>query len=107
MEAPVTMATLTSLEAAVPDGALSGKVSVTSLGGSAESAGDFLVVPQVSGFAPLAVLPGGTLTIQGIGFDPDPAKTAVSVGGLPASVTGASYNDLTVEIPSLRRQKNG
>jgi hypothetical protein len=56
-------------------------------------------VPVVIGVAPATAAPGDVLRISGLGFDPDPSRDDVRVGGRPALVTAAAKDVLSVVVP--------
>lgn len=62
----------TQLTATVPAGAITGAVSVTTVAGTASSAGNFTVTvpppPTVSSFSPAAGMPGTLVTLTGTNF---------------------------------------
>jgi RHS repeat-associated protein len=105
--ATVTSTTVTQLVAAVPPGATTGTISVTSPSGSATSTQTYVVVgsqvPTITGFSPASGIPGTSVTITGTNFDPAaPAANNVFFNGLRAKVTSASASTLTAVVPPLR-----
>ncbi len=54
---------------------------------------------SVVGLEPDHAAAGASVEIIGTGFDADPANDAVSFNGTPASVSGASANDLKASVP--------
>lgn len=73
------------IRAEVPTGALTGKISVTTGGGTAMSATDFIVTfsaPAIGSFSPTNGVPGTVVTIVGDNFN---GSTAVQFNGLAAS----------------------
>jgi hypothetical protein len=65
-----TIVSHTQITTTVPDGATTGAVQVITAGGTATSAGGFVVIPPptVSGFTPATAGIGDTVTITGTGF---------------------------------------
>ncbi|MFI8515600.1 RHS repeat-associated core domain-containing protein [Streptomyces sp. NPDC085460] len=55
---------------------------------------------SVLSVVPVRAAPGATIVLSGTGFSPTAANNAVSVGGIPATVTSASATRLTVTVPS-------
>jgi uncharacterized repeat protein (TIGR03803 family) len=91
---------LTQLTARVSAAATSGKITVTTLAGTATSATDFIRIfrPTVTGFTPGSGVPGTTVVITGTNFD-----TASAVAFNTASTTIFTINSptkITVNVPS-------
>jgi hypothetical protein len=86
----------TEVEAVVPDGASSGKLSLTTPIGSAQSKSKFAPTLSVTAFSPQSAVPGTRVTIKGVGFS---ASSAVSFGGVAAVVDSASAKKLKVIVP--------
>ncbi len=59
------------------------------------SSGELSVLATTPSHAP----PGAQLDITGTGFDPDPTRDTVELGGVPAAVLKASTTDLVVTVP--------
>src|SRR5438094_2697693 len=72
----------TAIQALVPTGATTGKLSVTTAGGTATSAGTFTVAPTITSFTPTSGPVGTSVTISGLNFT---GTTAVKFNGLNAS----------------------
>jgi uncharacterized repeat protein (TIGR03803 family) len=88
----------TKITAVVPAGAKTGKIAITTQGGTATSSGTFFVVPSISSFSPTSGPVGTSVTIRGNSFT---GATRVTFGGVPAT----SYqviNDTQVDalVPS-------
>lgn len=65
---------------------------------------DFTIVSslEITGLSPASGEAGSLVEIQGNGFDPDPAKNAVTFfGNAPATVVSASATALSVKVPPL------
>jgi len=124
-----TIDSATQIRATVPAGATSGKISVTTLGGTALSAADFTVIlsaPIISSFSPSSGVVGIEVTISGshlngaseVKFNTTPASTfivdspvqirvTVPVGATTEKIsvttgggTGISSNDFIVTPPA-------
>jgi hypothetical protein len=83
----------------VPANATSGRIRVTSPGGSAESAASFTVQvpgPVISGFTPTFGAPGTTVTISGINLT---TATRVSFNAVTANFT-VQGNSLVATVPA-------
>ena len=90
------------ITAAVPSGATSGPVSVTTAGGTAKSSSNFTVTaaaaaPVIGSFTPTSGLVGTGVTVSGSGFT---GATAVSVNGSAAPFTVNSGSQITLTVPS-------
>jgi IPT/TIG domain len=59
------------------------------------------VAPQVTGVSPAAMVPGASATLTGINFDAVPGNNTVAIGGVAATVTGATATSLTVTVPCV------
>jgi hypothetical protein len=57
------------------------------------------VAPQVTSASPATLVPGQAATITGINFNPTPASNTVRIGGVLATVTGATATTLNVVVP--------
>ena len=93
--------TATRIEAAVPAGATTGPITVTTGGGSSSSAGSLTVVAApftISGFAPDSGEVGSTVVLSGTAFS---GATAVAFNGTPAtSFTVDSATQITASVPA-------
>ncbi len=95
-----TVNSATQITATVPAGATTGKVAVTTPGGTAESAANFTVIlpPTISGFSPTSGPVGTSVTLTGIAFT---GTTAVIFNGVNASsFTVNSATQITVVVPA-------
>ncbi len=74
---------------------------VVTVGTSESNAAPFIVghLPVVSGVAPTSAAAGDTVTVSGRGFQPDPLRNDVRVGGVPALVVSAAPDALVVAVP--------
>jgi uncharacterized repeat protein (TIGR03803 family) len=88
----------TYLTAAVPNGALTGVVTVTTSGVTLKSNKIFRVIPQITSFKPTSGPVGTVVTIKGIGLK---QTTKVTFGGMKAT-TVTIVNDTRVKatVPS-------
>ncbi|MHB1462159.1 MAG: IPT/TIG domain-containing protein [Armatimonadota bacterium] len=89
-----------SVTVVVPDGASTGKIAVTTLGGTVMSIDDFTVYQQPANivFAPASGIVGDVVTLSGSGFTD---VTAVAFNGtLAADFTVESDTSITVTVPS-------
>ena len=89
--ATVAAATPTALTVSVPGGATTGKITVTSGGGSATSNVDYMVLPTsgapgIASFAPTVGPSGTVVSITGINFQTNVIDDKVLVGGQLAEV---------------------
>ena len=101
VSAPFTVISATSIVTAVPAGAKSGKISVTTPGGTGSSTASFTVgatavLPVITGFAPASGPVGTIVTVTGINLA---GVTFATVGGIPAAVTVLSATSLTITVP--------
>lgn len=90
----------TSITAAVPTGASSGKISVTTPEGIAISTSDFTILPAptITSFTPNSGLIGTLVTLTGDNF---PGATVVTFNSIPATnITLVNATTLTVTVPS-------
>jgi uncharacterized repeat protein (TIGR03803 family) len=83
---------------AVPSGAKTGKITVTTPGGTAASATNFLVIPQITSFSPHSGPVGTVVTITGVSLT---QTTSVTFNGVAAtSVTVNSDTQVTATVPT-------
>jgi IPT/TIG domain/Regulator of chromosome condensation (RCC1) repeat len=85
------------ITAHVPATATSGRITVTTAGGTATSAGNFLAVPTITGFAPAAAAPGSQVVVDGTGFG---GVSSVKVHGVGASFSVLSRTQLRLTVPA-------
>ncbi len=81
-----TMVSPTKITAKVPDGATTGKISVTTPVGTAYSAGNFTVTFSITSFSPTSGPAGTLVTVNGVGFTP---STVLRLNG--TVLTGFTY----------------
>ena len=89
----------TAMRATVPEGATTGKISVTTPAGTASSATDFTVlsVPTITSFTPTAGPINTWVTINGTGFT---GVSSVKFNGKAASFNVLSSTQLTAKVSS-------
>ena len=100
-----TVVNATTITFAVPTGATSGTIAVTTAGGTATSTGTFtvsapVVVPVLTSITPNAQVVGGpavTLNIVGTGFTP---ASTVNFNGVSYAQTSSTATTLVVTIPA-------
>ncbi len=98
--AVVTSATATQLVITVPNGAGTGKVSVTTSIGTVEGpVFTYLNIPTITSADPLTGPFGTSVTIIGTNFSATPANNTVKINGNVAAVTSASETQLVVTVP--------
>lgn len=108
--ADFTIVNATTIKAMVPQGVSTGKVAVTTSGGTATSAGNFTVVavpvPTISSFTPekcYAGEYGKVITIKGTNFkivgNHIGGDTSVTIGGWGAACTVVDNTTITVILP--------
>ncbi|MFQ5637814.1 MAG: IPT/TIG domain-containing protein [bacterium] len=98
--AQFTVDSNTQITATVPNGATTGKISVTSAGGAATSASDFTIVllPVVTAFSPSAGPIGTDVTLTGNHFT---GATSVAFNGVSAAqFTVDSDTQIRATVPS-------
>jgi YD repeat-containing protein len=99
--ATVTYASGNRLVVAVPAGASTGDISITTQTSSVTSGSAFTVVPvSITSFSPSSGVAGTVLTVNGGGFDPTPANNTVLINGIPATVSSATATQLQVTVPA-------
>ncbi len=97
VEATITANTATEIMTSVPEGATTGKVSVTTAGGTAVSTADFQVIiigaAGVESVSRISAQAGENVTLTGTEMS---TVSAVSIGGVDATIV--STTESTVEI---------
>ena len=90
-----------SIITAVVGAGSSGNVSVTNSFGTGTSTGFvFTTLPSIISFSPTSGPVGTQVTIQGINFGTSPGNNTVFFGAVKASITAASNNSLTINVPA-------
>jgi RNA polymerase sigma factor (sigma-70 family) len=100
VSASFSVASDTQLYAAVPSGATSGPISVTTPNGTAASAGTYTVTspkPEISGMSPGSGPVGSSVSIGGHHFT---GATSVKFNGVAASFTVSSDGLITAVVPA-------
>jgi photosystem II stability/assembly factor-like uncharacterized protein len=103
VSASYTVVSDTQITTAVPVGATSGTISVTTPGGTGASASSFTVtsitpVPAITGFSPTSGPVSTSVTVTGTGFT---GATAVTFGGTAAiSYSVVSDTQITTAVPA-------
>ena len=95
-----TVVSSTSITATVPTGATTGKISVTTSGGTGTSSASFTVVaaPTITSFTPTSGAVGATVTITGTNFT---GATAVKFNTTAAvTFTVVSSTSITATVPT-------
>jgi hypothetical protein len=89
----------TSIQATVPAGATTGRLSVTTAGGTASSASNFtvLIPPTITSFTPASGAAGASVTINGTNFT---GVTAVRFNGTGAGFTVTSATTIQTTVPA-------
>ena len=88
----------TQITAVVPVGATTGRISVTTAGGSGLSATSFIVIqsPTITGFTPATVLVGGRVTITGTNLG---SASTVTIAGVGATIVTNTASLITATVP--------
>jgi len=87
----------TSIRCNVPNGAITGKISVTNAFGTGQTTTDFLVSPKVESFTPTSGPVGTLVTITGRAFT---GATAVQFNGVLAEYTILSATQIRATVPA-------
>lgn len=99
-DAVATFVSATDLTAVVPQGATTGKIRVTTAGGSVQSSALFTVlrmVPATTGFTPTSGTVRTSVVITGVGFT---GATSVQFSGKEAAFTVDSDTQITATVPT-------
>lgn len=96
--AAFTIVSATQIKATVPNGAVTGKISVTTAAGTGTSASNFTPTLSITSFTPTSGPPATVVTINGIGFN---STSTVKFHGVAASaVTHVSATQLKATVSS-------
>ena len=100
--APFTVISNTTIVTGVPTGATTGRITVTTAGGTATSSSNFsvgskTVSPRISGFSPTSGPVGAAITVSGTNLG---GATAVKVGGVAAPFTVSSASRIVITVPT-------
>ena len=94
----VTFVSGTQVKAVVPNGAVTGKVSVTTVAGTGTSVSNFTVTLSITSFSPASGPTGTVVTINGVGFNS--SSTVKFNGHAASSVVHVSSTKLKATVPS-------
>jgi hypothetical protein len=94
----VTFVSGTQIKAVVPNGAVTGKISVTTPAGTGTSATNFTVTLSITGFSPASGPTGTVVTINGLGFNS--SSTVKFNGAVASTVVHVSATQLKATVPS-------
>ena len=101
VEATITSNGTTSIKVLAPAGSTTGKVSVTTAGGTATSSGNFVPkpppTPVISTFTPSSAYIGKTVTIKGTGLL---GATSVKFNGVQAKISSNTASAIKAVIPT-------
>jgi hypothetical protein len=99
VSATVTSSTASSIVALVPNGATTGKISVTTSGITILSSANFnvLATPTISNFTPGSGAVGASVIISGTNFSASPT---VKFNGITAVVSSANATSITTTVPA-------
>jgi hypothetical protein len=97
VSASFTVKSGTQITAAVPGSASTGKIAVTTPGGTATSSASFTVKPTITSFSPTSGAVGASVTLTGSGFT---GATKVTFNGTSAKFTVVSATKITTTVPS-------
>lgn len=99
--ATVTSASTTELTVTVPEGAVTGPISVTSGGNTATSATNYVVrTPAIQNFSPQFVNPGSPVTVFGSNLNLIPGQSNFSVGNVSATVNSIINGKAIIAAPT-------
>lgn len=98
VQAQVVSNTATSLIITVPANATTGLLTVTTVGGSVNSATSLTVagLPVITAFSPTRGAEGSTVIISGTNFD----NATAFLGNTPVSIVSSTSTSLTIRIPA-------
>jgi YD repeat-containing protein len=104
--ATVTSSTITQLVTAVPSGATTGPIGVTTPNGSATSSAAFTVAsstgaPTITGFTPTIGSAGTPVTVTGTNFETVPANNILRFNSTYAPVGSATTTNLSTTVPGF------
>ncbi len=95
--ASYTVVNSTQIDLTVPASATSGLISVTTPGGTANSASNYTVLPNITGFSVASGVVGTGITINGSAFT---GATSVKFNGVSAAFTVATSTSITTTVPT-------
>ncbi len=94
--AEFTNSSPTELQATVPEGAVSGVISIATPAGFARTDSNFLLPPRITAVLPPSAEPGTMVTIMGENLL---ETTAVEFGGTQAAFSPATLTSITTTVP--------
>ena len=99
--AEVDTARIRTIVPQVPGGPGTAAPVVVIVGGVESNSAPFVIghLPVVTSLAPSSARPGEVVEVAGLGFDGDPLRNDVRVGGVPALVISARREGLRVVVP--------
>lgn len=101
ISAVVSAASATQLVVTVPQGAVTGPISVAVHGALAISKTSYVVrTPSISSFSPALVDPGTPVTVLGTDLNLIPGSTAFTVGGLATTLNSATNKRAVFAAPN-------
>jgi hypothetical protein len=90
----------TMLRVIVPEGAVSGPITVRTSGGEAQTPPVTIAARVVvREFVPAATTPGGQVILRGHGFGTGTPPARVTIGGRTARVVSVSPTEMVIEVP--------
>lgn len=100
-QAVVLKATSTSITTVVPDGATTGKVTVTIHNTSASTQNDFIILRKaITSFSPSSGIAGSSVVIVGSGFSTTPSSNVVKFNGVAATILTSTATAITATVPN-------
>ncbi len=103
INATVTSANLSIIEAIMPEGATDGEIKVTKNGMVSNGLSYTVIqpiIPTITSIAPAKGKVGQTVVITGIDFSTNPSENIVSFNGVEATVSESTATTLTVTVPA-------
>jgi hypothetical protein len=97
LTAQFTVLSSTRVEAIVPDGARKGKISLTTPVATVKSKAKFTPTLSITAVTPASGGAGTSVAIKGVGFN---ASSAVSFGGVAATIKSVSAKKIKVKVPA-------
>jgi hypothetical protein len=94
----VELASSTSLQVRVPNGAASGNLIVANPAGQVSTLGRFYLQPVIQTFSPAAARVGESVTVTGSSLLD---ATGASLGGLPAQILSSTSSNAVLRVPAI------
>jgi hypothetical protein len=98
---PIGIPTATSLKVQVPDGAVTGPVTVTNGIGFTTSTAIFKLLPKITGFTPPVAPLDSAVVVSGTNLKTGGVDPVVKVGTVAAVVVASSPTEVTFTVPAL------